>query len=156
MSVRAGRGGHWAVLRPGLFRMRSAQATGMRLSSPRMRVRSQEPPALETSFETSGELTRSRCRDRWIGERAHVGPHQVAARSMRESGVPWVIKRRWWMLAAGVVLLLLGFVPSDPWSAVRDVFLAVGSLVIFWTLLAILFAVPMALRARREAPRPPD
>jgi len=59
------------------------------------------------------------------------------------------------MLATGLVLLLLGLVPSDPWSAVRDVFVAVGSVVIFWALLAVLFAIPWP-KEPAVRPRPPD
>ncbi|MGA8016661.1 MAG: hypothetical protein WCB85_12160 [Candidatus Dormiibacterota bacterium] len=70
--------------------------------------------------------------------------------------MPWVVRRRWWILAGGSPLLLLGFVPSGPDTAVRALLEAlevVGLAMVFWAMLGVLLAIPMALRARRAARR---
>jgi hypothetical protein len=68
----------------------------------------------------------------------------------------WVIKRRWQILAVGLVLLLLGSKPSGPGTDVRAVLYGVGSGLVFFATLAVLLAIPMGLKARRGAPRSPD
>jgi hypothetical protein len=73
-----------------------------------------------------------------------------------DRGMPWVFRRRWQILAGGLVLLLLGLVPRGPVTDVRSVLVGVGLVLVIWAMLGVLLAIPMALRGRREAPRPPD
>jgi hypothetical protein len=73
-----------------------------------------------------------------------------------DRGMPSVFKHRCWILAGGLVLLLLGLVPRGPVTDVRTVVGATGFFMVFMAMLAVLLAIPMALRARREARRPPD
>ncbi len=67
----------------------------------------------------------------------------------------WVIKNRSWILAGGLVLVLLGREPSGSETDVRSVLYGVGYLLVFLAVLGILLAIPMALRARREAHQRP-
>jgi hypothetical protein len=55
-----------------------------------------------------------------------------------------------------LVLLLLALVPRGPMTDVRSVLGGVGFLLVFMAVLAVLLAIPIALRARREARRRPD
>jgi hypothetical protein len=68
----------------------------------------------------------------------------------------WVVKRRWWMLAGGLALHLLGIEPPNPgawdWRAVVG---GVGTVLVMLGLLGVVVAMPMALRARRAEPRSP-
>jgi len=70
--------------------------------------------------------------------------------------MPWVFKQRSWILAGGLVLLLIALVPRGPVTDVRSVVGGVGFLLVFLATLAILLSIPMALKARREARRPSD
>jgi Na+/H+ antiporter NhaD/arsenite permease-like protein len=70
--------------------------------------------------------------------------------------MPWLIKRRWWTLAGGLMLLLLGLVSSGPGTAVRNVLGPIGLVLVFLAVLGVLLEIPVALRARHEARRPPD
>ena len=54
------------------------------------------------------------------------------------------------------MLLLLAPVPSGPVTDVRSVLGGVGLVLVFLAMLGVLLAIPMALKARHEAPRPPD
>jgi hypothetical protein len=68
----------------------------------------------------------------------------------------WVVRRRWWILAAGLALFLLGIEPPDPggWDW-RTVVGGVGIVLVMLGLLGVVVAIPMALRARREEPHSP-
>jgi hypothetical protein len=68
----------------------------------------------------------------------------------------WVVKHRCWILAGGLVLLLLALVPSSPVTDARTLVGTAGFFMVVLATLAVLLAIPMALRARREARRPPD
>lgn len=59
----------------------------------------------------------------------------------------WVVKRRWWILAGGLVLFLLGLVLSGPRTdvGIGSVFGGVGLVMVVWATLAALLAIPMAL-----------
>ncbi|MGA3183201.1 MAG: hypothetical protein ABSE52_01185 [Candidatus Dormibacteria bacterium] len=70
--------------------------------------------------------------------------------------MPWVIKRRWWLLAGGVVLLVLGLGLSGPETSLRAILGVPGIFLVFWGALGVLLSIPLALRARHVAPRPPD
>ncbi len=67
----------------------------------------------------------------------------------------WLIKRRWWTLAGGWVLLLLGLVPSGPGTAVRTALGPLGLVLVLLAVLGALLEIRIALRSRREAPHPP-
>jgi hypothetical protein len=71
-------------------------------------------------------------------------------------GMPWVIKHRSWILAGGLVLLLVALVPRGPVTDLQSVLGQVGFVLVFLATLAILLSIPMALKARREARRPSD
>lgn len=68
----------------------------------------------------------------------------------------WVVRRRWWILAGGLALFLLGIEPPDlggwDWRTVAG---GVGIVLVFWGLLAVVVAIPIALKARRAEPRCP-
>jgi hypothetical protein len=70
--------------------------------------------------------------------------------------MPWVVKRRWWILAGGLGLVLLGIEPPDPgawdWRTIAG---GVGIVLVLFGLLGVVFAIPMALRARRAEHRSP-
>jgi hypothetical protein len=71
----------------------------------------------------------------------------IYAGNERIGAVVWLINRRWWVLAAAFVLLLLGMVLYT-----GDLRSIPGGVV----LILLFIAIPGALMARREAPRPPD
>lgn len=73
-----------------------------------------------------------------------------------DRSMPWAIKRRWWILAGGLVLVLVALVPSGPVTDARVAAGAVGFFLVSWGVLAVLLAIPIALRGRHEAHRPPD
>jgi hypothetical protein len=70
--------------------------------------------------------------------------------------MPWVVKRRWWVLAGGFVLLVVGNLPPVPGTGVRSLLDGLGFFLVFWAMLGVLLSIPIALRAHREAPRPHD
>jgi hypothetical protein len=63
------------------------------------------------------------------------------------------MKRRWWVLALGVVLLLFGLLSSGPVDGVRGTLGALGFVMVYMAMLAVLRGTTMALRARSEAHR---
>ena len=70
--------------------------------------------------------------------------------------MPWVVKRRWWILAGGLALVLLGIEPPNylAWDW-RTVVGGIGSLLFLLGLLGVVAAISMALKARRAEPRSP-
>lgn|GEM_PF-6294896 len=61
-----------------------------------------------------------------------------------------MIKLRCWILASGLLILLLAPVLSGPGTDVRSFLVVVGFVLVFCATLGVLLAIPMALRARRE------
>ena len=70
--------------------------------------------------------------------------------------MPWVFRRRWQILAGGLVLWVLAPVLAGPGTDVRSVLYGVGLVLVFLAALAVLLAIPVAVKARHEARRPPD
>jgi hypothetical protein len=70
--------------------------------------------------------------------------------------VPWVIDRRWWILAGGLVLLVLGLGLAGPATPLRAILGVPGIFLVFWGALGVLLSIPLAVRARHVAQRPPD
>jgi hypothetical protein len=66
----------------------------------------------------------------------------------------WIINRRWWVLAAGLLLVLLGVLLSGPGTDIRIALGGLGLFLIIWAVFGILLAIPMALRDHREGYRP--
>lgn len=69
--------------------------------------------------------------------------------------MPWVVKRRWWILAAGLALYLLGIEPPGQDIDLRSVAYGVGAMLAMLGLLAVVVAFAKALRARLQARRYP-
>jgi hypothetical protein len=53
--------------------------------------------------------------------------------------MPWVTKRRWWILAGGFALLLLGLMQPGPGTAVRTLLGSLGAVLVFWAMLGGFF-----------------
>ena len=66
------------------------------------------------------------------------------------------MRRRWWVLAAGMVLLLLGIGPSGVGTATRTLRGPLGDARLFWAVLGVLLSIAAALGARRHPRRPTD
>jgi hypothetical protein len=67
----------------------------------------------------------------------------------------WVVKRRWWILAGGLALFLLGIEPPGPGTDFRSVAGGIGIVLVLLGLLGVVVAIPIALKARRAEPRSP-
>lgn len=68
----------------------------------------------------------------------------------------WVVKRRWWILGAGLALYLLGTEPPGSDIDARAIAGGVGVVLALLGMLAVVVAFPRALRSRRGAPYKPD
>ncbi|MGH9208358.1 MAG: hypothetical protein ACRD1G_17690, partial [Acidimicrobiales bacterium] len=79
----------------------------------------------------------------------------LQAAAWHDRGMAWVVKHRSWILAVGLLLLLLGPHAPDPGTDVRSVASGLGGFLVFLAVLGILLAIPMAVKARHEAHRPP-
>jgi hypothetical protein len=66
----------------------------------------------------------------------------------------WVTQRRWWVLAAGLVLFLFGLLLPGPVDGVRGALVALGFVMTYMAMLAVLRVTTVALRGRRAAHRP--
>lgn len=66
----------------------------------------------------------------------------------------WIMKRRWWVLAVGVVLLALGLALPGPLEGVRAACAALGFVMTYMASLSFLRVMSVALRARHAAHRP--
>ncbi len=58
--------------------------------------------------------------------------------------MPWVLRHRWQILAAGLVVWLLAPVLFGPRTDVRSVLYGIGLILVFLATLAILLAIPVA------------
>jgi hypothetical protein len=70
--------------------------------------------------------------------------------------MPWVVKRRWWVLGAGLALYLLGIEPPGADIDLRSIAGGVGVILALLGMLAVVIAIANALRSRRGAPHSPD
>jgi hypothetical protein len=66
----------------------------------------------------------------------------------------WIMKRRWWVLAVGLVLLLFGLLLPGPVDGVRGGLGALGFVMTYMAMLAVLRVISVAVRVRRAAHRP--
>ena len=64
------------------------------------------------------------------------------------------MKRRWWVLAVGVVLLALGLALPGPLDGVRAAFATLGFVMTYMASLSFLRVMSVAVRARHTAHRP--